>query len=243
MASHDFKREYIEHVARLKAQYPLADAMSYAVGGDFKRVGGIERSLLFQEGLCDGHYLIDVGCGSGRLAYSLKEHFHGKYLGIDVVPDLLDYARSIAGSEAFRFEIAEGLSIPEADGAADYVCFFSVFTHLRHEESYVYFREAKRVLRPGGRIVFSFLDITEDAHWQIFEGNVADIGKDVHLNQFLSEDMISVWLDKLQLRLLKMEKASHPFISVQTPFTDDKGNLVTGNVALGQSVCIAEKFF
>ena len=69
----------------------------------------------------------------------------------------------------WRFEVGTGLEIPEAADRADMVCFFSVFTHLLHEQSYVYLRDAKRVLKSGGRIVFSFLEFSMPSHWSVFE--------------------------------------------------------------------------
>ena len=36
---------------------------------------------------------------------------------------------------------------------------FSVFTHLLHEESFIYLEDFKRVLKPGGSVVFSFLEV------------------------------------------------------------------------------------
>jgi ubiquinone/menaquinone biosynthesis C-methylase UbiE len=65
--------------------------------------------------------------------------------------------------------------IPEKDGEADFVCFFSVLTHLLHEQGFVYLQEAKRVLKPGGKIVFSFLEFAVPDHWAVFEGTVNDI--------------------------------------------------------------------
>jgi len=80
--------------------------------------------------------------------------------------------------------------IPEGDGKADMVCFFSVFTHLLQEESYLYLEEARRVLRPGGRIVASYLDIADPSHWNIFEANLrsARLRQEKPMNIFHSEE-------------------------------------------------------
>jgi ubiquinone/menaquinone biosynthesis C-methylase UbiE len=122
------------------------------------------------------------------------EYLKGKYLGIDVVPDLINYARRLVARPDWRFAVAEGLRIPEADEQADMVCFFSVLTHLLHEESFVYLREARRVLKPGGKIVASFLDFRIASHWDFFERNVRDIGIGAQpMNVFLCPDMLREW--------------------------------------------------
>jgi len=170
----DFRKTHNQQFRILRNAYSLDEAAKQAVGGDFEAIGLVLRETLVHHGLGKHAYLIDVGCGSGRLANPLSEFLEGKYLGIDVVPDLLSYARNLVQRPDWRFEIAKGLTIPEQDQQADMVCFFSVFTHLLHEESYVYLREARRVLRPGGKIVLSFLDFRMEGHWSIFERNIQD---------------------------------------------------------------------
>src|SRR3712207_6851625 len=46
-------------------------------------------------------------------------------------------------------------------------------SHLLHEESYLYLMEAHRALRPGGRVVFSFLEFPVPEAWKVFEANLA----------------------------------------------------------------------
>src|ERR1700732_3271569 len=134
--SNDFRSRSIQMVATLKEHLPLGSAVKLAIGGEFDAIGILERQVLIQYGLLPDHYLIDVGCGAGRLAIALSEYLTGPYLGIDVVPDLLEHAGVIAADRPnWRIEMAPGLKIPEQDAQADFICFFSVFTHLLHEQS------------------------------------------------------------------------------------------------------------
>jgi SAM-dependent methyltransferase len=48
--------------------------------------------------------------------------------------------------------------MPKKDSVADYISFFSVITHLKPQESLQYLQDAKRTLKPGGKIIASFLD-------------------------------------------------------------------------------------
>jgi SAM-dependent methyltransferase len=217
-----------------------SEAAELAVGGDFELIGALEREFLIQQGLKADDYLIDVGCGSGRLTKALVQYLTGNYLGIDVVPELLDHARKQNPRPGWRFEAAQGLSIPEEDGRADVVCFFSVFTHLSHEQSYVYLRDAKRVLKPGGRVVFSFTQFGNPNHWRWFEMAIAEIGANLPPNVFISRDAITAWAEHLGFTVQTMLDGDKPTIRIPDPVQASSG-VVQGYVALGQSGCVLVK--
>ncbi len=241
MDAQPFASNYAAYVDSLKQRLPLDDAMRAAVGTDFDAVGTIERELLRLHGLEQDHFLIDVGCGSGRLAVKLRDWLRGRYLGIDINPDLLTFAAGAAGRGDWRFERGPGLAIPEADGSADMVCFFSVFTHLLHEQSYVYLQEARRVLRSGGRIVFSFIEFASAHQWRIFEENVDNLGKPVPLNMFVGRDAIGAWASHLSLRIVELRSSTTPHIPLPRPIRYDDGTVIEGFGWLGQSICVLEK--
>ena len=235
----DFHRSYPPFMRSIMRRYPLQEAMKRGAGGQFEAIGILEMQLLIQSGLQKDGYVIDVGCGSGRLAKPLSGYLTGKYLGIDIVPDMVDYARQLVQRPDWRFEVAEGLSIPERDGAADMVCFFSVFTHLLHEQTFIYLREAKRVLRPGGRIVFSFLEFAMPSHWKQFERSVNERKPDRNpLNMFVGRDAIKAWATHLELSVVLIRGGERRFIALPHPVTLEDGRVVEDYGTLGQSVCV-----
>jgi ubiquinone/menaquinone biosynthesis C-methylase UbiE len=189
--------KYNELVAQLRSNFGDEAAFEAAVGGDFVTVGSLEFALLRSLKLSATDLVIDVGCGSGRLAIQLAPLSSLRYVGTDIVPELLEQARNIAKREDWRFEVTDGLEIPCEDGVADFVCFFSVFTHISHEDCFRYMREAKRVLRPGGRIVFSFLEFYMFSHWPIFEASVDYEHTYDHHNQFIERTAIDAWRSRL----------------------------------------------
>ena len=83
------------------------------------------------------------------------------------------------------------------DASASLVCFFSVLTHLPHEQSYSYLQEAHRLLEPGGRVLASFLEFAEPAHWAVFEATLGSVYDRRHHNQFIHRDDLAVWCDHL----------------------------------------------
>lgn len=203
---------YRRHLKALKKSHDYKTAMENAVGGSFEHVGRLEVNLLKLYGMKISDYIVDVGCGSGRLAIPLSKDHDGDYLGIDIMPELLDYAKENAKRPEWRFEVADGLKIPQGDSTADIVCFFSVFTHLLHEESFIYLEEAKRVLKSGGKAVFSFLEFAEDGHWHIFEGNIRDVKKNTPLNMFLSREAIRKWAEKLGFTVEDIRGGNERFV-------------------------------
>lgn len=217
--------------------------MALAVGGEFQAFGVALRDLLVQCGLRGGMTLADVGCGSGRLAHTLRD-MDIRYLGTDVVDELLDYARKICHRPDWRFERTTGLAIPLPDSSADMVTFISVLTHLRHEESFIYLMEARRALKPGGTIVLTFLDFAERAHWTIFERYVETIRagqRPMHVDQFMDRRMLEVWSEQLGLQLLHMFSGSEEYIALSQEIVRDDGRRVSGRMSLGQSVCVLQK--
>src|SRR5262245_60568642 len=117
----EIKRGYLAHVEALKAELPHEEAMETAIGGHFELFGAIETALVRHYGLPADGYLIDVGCGSGRLARPISAYLQGRYLGVDLVPDLVEHARATVARPDWRFEVIDHIEIPEADGEADLV--------------------------------------------------------------------------------------------------------------------------
>jgi SAM-dependent methyltransferase len=235
----DSTKTYRRLYRDLASWHSPEEAARRTVGGLFEGVGFMMRETLIHHGLGKQDYLIDVGCGSGRLAKPLADYLAGRYLGIDVVPELIKLARRLVPDPRWRFEVADGRSIPEADAQADMVCFFSVFTHLLHEQSFVYLREAKRVLRPDGKIVLSFLDFRLAEHWTIFEQNVQDIGiGSQQLNVFISPDMLRTWAKHLDLEVEAIKDGDEEYVQLSTPISLDNGMVLKDRFAFGQSVCV-----
>ncbi len=214
-----------------------------AIGGEFAAFGIVELEILRYFGLTSEMCVIDVGCGAGRLAQPLSHFLHGSYLGTDVVPDLVSHARKLANRSDWRFEVVDKIVIRAADSSADFVCFFSAFTHLLHEQTYLYLTEARRVLKPGGVIVFSFLEFAIDFHWNVFEATVRDeLAQGPHpLNMFLERTAINRFIEKLGLDLIEFRDGGDVFVPLPAPLTLSDGRVMEKFGNLGQSICAIRK--
>jgi ubiquinone/menaquinone biosynthesis C-methylase UbiE len=224
-----YAAQYQQFVRDLVADRPQDEAMTLAAGGwDFYRFGVVMRELLIRAGLQKHHYLIDVGCGPARLAYALRGYLEGAYLGTDVVPDVLAHAAAICAKPVWRFELVDGIAIPEQDERADMVCFFSVLTHVFHQDAFRYLLEARRVLKPGGVVVFSFLEFSLGCAYEVFDAMVAESAErrpGIH-SQFMSRDMIESWIPRLGFQNCGIEHGDKPLVT---------------EGALGQSICVLRK--
>jgi ubiquinone/menaquinone biosynthesis C-methylase UbiE len=228
-------------VAALREAIRGDAALEAAVGGDFVTVGKLEFALLQGLGLGPGQLVVDVGCGSGRLAVHLSTIPTLRYIGTDIVGELLAHAEKLTRRADWKFILTDGVKIPCADDSADFVCFFSVFTHLTHEDSYRYLSEARRALKPGGRVVFSFLEFHIYSHWSVFETSLAHGGIGQHLNQFMSRDAIASWAHHLNMTVDQIHDGDKPHIEIAEDLTWHDGRVMSGKGCLGQSVAVLVK--
>jgi SAM-dependent methyltransferase len=143
--------------------------------GNFDLIGRLELGVLLAEGLRPTDTVVDFGCGTGRLAVHLIPVLRGgHYVGVDVARSMLDKAESriARGVPAPPCRISwvhqTETTFPLPDRSVDLVCAFSVFTHIEHEDTYRYLRDALRVVRPGGRFVFSCLPMDLAAAREVF---------------------------------------------------------------------------
>jgi SAM-dependent methyltransferase len=93
--------------------------------------------------------VLDVGCGTGNYAAVLTAATICRISGLDPSARMLDRARDAARWESLSQGSAENL--PFADHSFDVVMTTDVIHHIGDRDAY--FREAARVLKPGGHIV------------------------------------------------------------------------------------------
>lgn len=114
------------------------------------------RHLIERMGVGEGDVVLDIGCGTGRLALSVSETVgpSGKVMGVDPSPHRIEVAnrKTSGGSRTnLRFSIgaAEDLSL-FPDASFDGVYLSSVLHWVGDKEKAL--AEAYRVLRPGGHV-------------------------------------------------------------------------------------------
>ncbi|HUE86560.1 MAG TPA: class I SAM-dependent methyltransferase [Vicinamibacterales bacterium] len=100
-----------------------------------------------------GERCVDLGCGTGAFTKRLRQ-FGLDLTGLDISSRSIARARSAASGE--RYLVGDLRSLPFASGTCDIAVFSGVVHHLPEAQlRLAVFREARRILRPGGRM-FSF---------------------------------------------------------------------------------------
>lgn len=173
----------------------FADAVGAPSLALFIEQGDGQLAVLRHHGLTDGMAIYDLGCGCGRTGQALhRAGWKGRYIGADVVSDFVaEMMRKCPGAEG-HVELEPRLVADS--GSLDMVFHWSVFTHISPEDCYLYLEDTFRALKPGGKLVFSFLEITEPQHYPVFAGRCQRLrdGKDLPLvDTFLHRDWISLW--------------------------------------------------
>src|SRR3954454_17300529 len=111
--------------------------------------------------LREGQRVLDVGCGPGTITLDLARAVGrtGSVVGVDNVEDPLEAARRGAaarGDDRTRFERADVMSLPYADGSFDVVHAHQVLQHLTDPVAAL--REMARVTGPGGLVAVRDVD-------------------------------------------------------------------------------------
>lgn len=97
--------------------------------------------------------IIDIGCADGRRADELIDAGANSVEGIDISSGLIGVARATHTNPKLRFQVADMEQLPFADETFDLAISTLVIHYARDWSRSL--AEARRVLQPGGRYVFS----------------------------------------------------------------------------------------
>ncbi len=118
-----------------------------------------DEAAVLERHLTPEHPTVEAGTGNGRMLFQLRERGFSELAGFDFVPELIAAARATDGAEDIDFQVADARCVPYADGRFGQAIYLSQIPSLFEApgERSAVVREAYRILKPGGRAIFSFL--------------------------------------------------------------------------------------
>lgn len=130
------------------------------------------RALLLGEARA-GERVLDLGCGAGRFVAALRDA-GADPVGVEIAQEALDRAARVAPGADLRLLEPDG-SVPLAHGSVDLVWCSEVLEHVADPGHLLL--EARRVLRPGGRLL-----VTVPFHGRVKAAGIAVARFDAHFD-------------------------------------------------------------
>jgi len=215
-----------------------ADAYDHFMGRWSRHLA--ERFIAFA-GVADGEKILDVGCGTGSLAFALTEAANlAKIVGIDAAEIYLEAARAKNKDPRISFQRADACALPFEDACFDRALALLVLHFIPETERAV--REMCRVVRPGGVVAATVWDTfggmpSQRMFWDT--AAVLDSAAAVTRGQHYFRPMTQP--DELEetwnrLGLLQVEKTELMIRMHYSGFADFWAPIAAGEAALGKYV-------
>lgn len=129
-----------------------------------------------------GERILEVGFGTGLTFLNLHE-MYSEIHGIDLTADI-GTVEKMFRSLGIKTILRRGdvVELPYPDGYFDTVLLISVLEHLQPEKQHLAFQEIRRVLKPGGQVVYG---VPVERRLMVFMFRL--IGVDIRIHHYSTE--------------------------------------------------------
>jgi len=127
---------------------------------------------------------LDIACGPGTFIGTIDGDVDST--GLDVAAPQIAYARAAYASDRKRFDVVSPGDFPYGDGAFDVATCIELLEHLTASDGGDLLSEARRVIRPGGRLLLTTPDY--GGAWPLLEmvlNRLGDVSyEDQHITHY-----------------------------------------------------------
>lgn len=167
--------------------------------------------------------LLDIGCFAGSFLSLVPRWRFERQVGVDILPEQLEYANRNYGTSFRKFLPIESVSAIQGIGEPfDCVTLIEVIEHLSGDEIRALFSNLERLVAPGGRLVLTTPNYT--SMWPAIEmilNRVSEVSyKEQHITRFnyfnFEKKLASIWPNLLSKFDVEMKTTTHfltPFLA------------------------------
>jgi SAM-dependent methyltransferase len=156
----DFLTAYAKHTDHRV----VTDGYRSAIGAekDWERHGDLQRDFLISQGLTPRNTLLEIGCGTGRLARKIAPYLGmTNYVGVDISEGAVRSANALSEEEGWAAKMPT-ISTLWPVRRVDYIWAFSVTIHLPQEILFELMHRASAVMHLASRFYFSYVPELRD---------------------------------------------------------------------------------
>ncbi len=146
----------------IKNYYNLADCVK-RYGEDIDKSGlWKSEEFIFQKYLKNTDKILDLGCGAGRTTINLYKNGYKNIIGLDLAPNLINYAKSYCKKNKLdiSFVLGNATNLPYKQNSFDVVIFSynGLMCIPGQKNREIVLQEVYRVLKPNGLFIFTAQD-------------------------------------------------------------------------------------
>lgn len=193
------------------------------VGGNWYDIGRLQYDFLKHEGLQPNHVLLDIGCGSLRGGRYFIEYLNRyNYIGVDknrtLIKKGLKYELSTITYRVKQpqFIVTKKFNFRTCRKTPNFICAFSVFTHLNIYDIRLCFMQLNKLLPLYNQNIFQSPPVFYASYYEMTDNNIIAFlyrqkyKSHSHRRFEYTFDMLSYIADMYCFKAYKIDNYNHP---------------------------------